>query len=66
MTNGSLVRINIGEVHHVLGKINLFGVLDPVALGLLDIGKEILAALLGELVKHNHIELVGCELFLAR
>ena len=43
MTGLSVVLIKIGEVDHALGKIIIIGFLVTIALGLLDIGKEILA-----------------------
>ena len=39
MTGGNVILVKVGEVDHNLGTIKGFGVLDLIALGLLDIGK---------------------------
>ena len=44
MTDGVIVRVQVFEVNHGAGAIELLGVLDPVAFGLLDIYEEVLAA----------------------
>ena len=44
MTGGGVVCVHICDINHGSGAIELIGVLDPVAFGLLDICEETLAA----------------------
>ena len=44
MTSGGIVRVQVCEVNHGSGTIELLGILDPVAFGLLDTCEEVLAA----------------------
>ena len=66
IAGGGEVGVEVRELQHGGYLVKLLRVLDPVSPLLLDVGEEVLAACLQQLVKHDGVEPLVGKLFLIR